>query len=178
MSLLALCYPKLPRQDQRFIADFRDQYDLAYRDVVGPHFTMVFQVLDVPEPEFSAHLARVASGFSPIRFVCRYAMLHNDHSSDDYYVFLVPDGGFGAISLLHDRLYTGCLSSKLRLDIPYVPHIGIATLKNAQRCKELADELNDRPLAIEGQLDTISVVEYNGKAVTDLHHFQFGTHAP
>ena len=177
MSLLALCYPKLRAEDQLFIDGFRDRHDLAYRDVVRAHFTMVFQVRDLAEPVFTEHVARVAERSTPIRFVCRYAMVHNDISSDDYYVFLVPDEGFSELSLLHDALYTDVLAPKLRLDVPYVPHIGVATLKDAGRCKELADELNGQRLSVDGGLDEISVVEYNGKAVTDLRHFRLGNNA-
>ena len=177
MSLLALCYPKLAPEDQRFIAEFRARYDLPYRDVVQPHFTMVFQVRDLAEPVFSERVARVAANSAAIRFVCRYAMLHSDASSDDYYVFLVPDEGFSGFARLHDALYTEALASKLRLDIPYVPHIGVATLKEAAHCKRLADELNDGHLAIEGTVENISVVQYDGKIVSDLHHFRLGGNA-
>jgi len=177
MSLLALCYPKLSAEDQRFVDDFRDHHDHAYRDVVKPHFTMVFQVRDLAQPTFSEHVARVAEASVPIPFVCRYAMVHNDVSSDDYYVFLVPDEGFSELALLHDALYTKVLASKLRLDIPYVPHIGIATLKDVHRCKELADQLNAERLRIGGTIEEISVVEYNGKTVTDLRHFRLGNNA-
>jgi 2'-5' RNA ligase len=175
MSLLALCYPKLNAADQRFIDDFRHQHDHPYRDVVRPHFTMVFQVHDLAEPEFSEHVARVARVSQPLSFTCRYAMVHNDDSSDDYYVFLVPDEGFSELALFHDALYTNVLAPKLRLDIPYVPHVGIATLKNADRCKELADELNGKRLQIAGKVEAISVVEYNGQVVTDLRHFHLGS---
>jgi 2'-5' RNA ligase len=177
MSLLALCYPKLPVEDQRFIDDFRNRHDHTYRDVVKPHFTMVFQVRDLSEPMFSEHVAPIAEVSAPIPFICRYAMVHNDVSSDDYYVFLVPDEGFSKLALLHDALYTKVLASKLRLDIPYVPHIGIATHKDPRRCKELADELNGGGLSIGGKVEAISVVEYNGKAVTDLCHFRLGKNA-
>jgi len=177
VSLLALCYPKFSVEDQRFVDDFRDHHDHAYRDVVRPHFTMVFQVRDLAEPAFSEHVGFVAEASGPIRFVCRYAMVHNDVSSDDYYVFLVPDEGFSELALLHDALYTKILESKLRLDIPYVPHIGVATLKDVHQCKELADELNAGHLCISGTIEEISVVEYNGKTVTDLRHFHLGNNA-
>src|SRR5687768_15056856 len=177
MSLLALCYPKLSATDQRFIDDFRHQHDHAYRDVVRTHFTMVFQVHDLAEPVFSEHVARVARVSQSLSFTCRYAMVHNDDSSDDYYVFLVPDEGFSELALLHDALYTSLLAPKLRLDLPYVPHIGIATLKDVGRCKELADELNGKGLCVAGKVDAISIVEYNGRAVTDLRHFRLGIDA-
>ena len=177
MSLFALCYPKLSSEDRRFIDAFRDRHDLAYRDVVRPHFTIVFQVRDLPEPTFSEHVARIAQESGSFRFVCRYAMVHNDVSSNDYYVFLVPDEGFSKLALLHDALYTGVLAPRLRVEIPYVPHIGIATLNDASRCKELADELNGRRLSIGGQVEDISVVEHNGQVVIDLKHFPLGGYA-
>jgi 2'-5' RNA ligase len=177
MSLLALCYPKLSPEDQRFVDEFRDRHDHAYRNVVKPHFTMVFQVHDVSATVFTEHVERVADASSSIRFVCRYAMLHNDVSSDDFYVFLVPDEGFSELALLHDALYSNVLRSKLRLDVPYVPHIAIATLKEAPRGKELADDLNRGRLSIGGEIKAISVVEYDGNVVSDLHHFPFGNDA-
>ena len=177
MGLLALCYPKLTVGDQRFIDEFRHRHDHIYRDVVRPHFTMVFQVHDVTEPVFSEHVSRITRVSNPLSFVCRYAMVHNDDSSDDYYVFLVPDEGFSELALLHDALYGGVLASRLRLDIPYVPHIGIATLKDSRKCKELADELNAKRLRIQGRVEAISVVEYDGKVVTDVRHFRLANDA-
>jgi hypothetical protein len=177
MSLLALCYPKLSVEDQRFVDDFRDRHDHAYRHVVKAHFTTVFQVRKLAEPAFSTHVKTIAAGSAPFPFTCRYAMVHNDVSSDDYYVFLVPDEGFSEFALLHDALYTGVLASELRLDIPYVPHLGVATLKDPYQCKELADRLNAKRLRIGGAIEHISVVEYNGNVVTDLQHFRLGTNA-
>ena len=104
-------------------------------------------------------------------------MVHDDDSSDDYYVFLVPDEGFSEVSRLHDALYTGRLAPNLRLDIPYVPHIGIATMKDAQVCKDLADGLNRLGLSISGEVEEITVVEYNGKIVVDLEAYRLQGHA-
>jgi hypothetical protein len=41
-----------------------------------------------------------------------------DDEDETAYVFSVPDEGFSAVSILHDRLYTGILAPFLRLDIP------------------------------------------------------------
>jgi len=177
VSLLALCYPKFSAKDQEFIDDFRDKHDLVYRHVVGAHFTLVFPVRDVDETTFVAHVGEIAESSAVIRFVCRYAMVHNDVLSDNYYVFLVPDEGFSEIALLHDALYTKVLTSKLRLDLPFIPHIGIATMKDATRCKELADELNTAHPSFTGSIEEITVVEYDGKLVTDVRHFVLGANS-
>lgn len=145
--------------------------------MVKPHFTMVFQIHDLPQNVFCEHVARIAATVESFSFVCRYAMVHDDDSSDDYYVFLVPDEGFSKFSRLHDALYAGPLAPNLRLDIPYVPHIGIATLKDAPECKKLADDLNRLGLSISGEVEEITVVEYNAKVVVDLESYRLGDHA-
>lgn len=138
---------------------------------------MVFQIHDLPQNVFCEHVARIAATVESFSFVCRYAMVHDDDSSDDYYVFLVPDEGFSKFSRLHDALYAGPLAPNLRLDIPYVPHIGIATLKDAPECKKLADDLNRLGLSISGEVEEITVVEYNAKVVVDLESYRLGDHA-
>ena len=52
----------------------------------------------------------------------------------------------------------GILASELRLDIPFVPHIGIANAVDRQVCKRLADDLNGEGFSIEGILDTLDVI--------------------
>src|SRR6266576_2757254 len=114
MPLYALCYPDVSETDAQFIREFRKQHDVPYRDVVDFHFTMVFGTKDVDEQAFVNHVSDIARSQKPIDFVCRYAMLGNDDSSDNYYSFLVPDEGYSDISKLHDRLYTGILEPFLR----------------------------------------------------------------
>jgi hypothetical protein len=172
-TLYALCYPRLAEGDRQFINQFRQLHDHPYRDVVVPHFTMVFGCTDIPLADFREHVGRVARAQQRIAFSCRYAMVSNDDSNDYYYVFLVPDEGYSEISKLHDRLYSGALAPHLRLDIPYVPHIGIATIADAQRIKALCDELNSKGIAIEGTLEGITVCSYDGAKITDLETVAF-----
>ena len=102
-------------------------------------------------------------------------MLHNDDSNDNYYVFLVPDNGYGELSKLHDKLYRGPLAPYLRLDIPYVPHIGVATIPDAARVKALCDELNTTGIEISGQINSITVGEYDGSKISNLEVFPCAT---
>lgn len=175
MNLYTLCYPKLISEDRRFIDEYRREHDIPFRDVVAPHFTMAFGCGEVPESVYREHVRAVAQSQGVIRFTCRYAMLTNDDSNDNYYVFLVPDEGYSEVSKLHDQLYRGILAPHLRLNIPYVPHIGIATLSDAPRIKALCDELNSIGVSISGEIDTISVCSYDGSKITDLETFQCQT---
>jgi hypothetical protein len=171
-NLYTLCYPKLTPKDRQFINEFRHENDIPFRDVVAPHFTMVFGCSNIPESEYREHVRAVAQSQGVIHFSCRYTMVCNDDSNNNYYVFLVPDEGFSEISKLHDRLYLGLLAPYLRLDIPYIPHIGIATIPNAQLIKALCQELNSIGVAISGQIDTISVCSYDGSKITDLETYR------
>jgi hypothetical protein len=101
-------------------------------------------------------------------------MLGNDALDDNYYVFLVPDEGYSAISLLHDHLYTGSFAPFHRLDIPYIPHIGVATMADAPKVKALCDRLNSTGVNISGTLNYITVCEYDGRRITDLEHISLG----
>ncbi len=137
-----VAYPTLSGDDARFLEDFRHLHDLTYRDVIAPYFTMVFGCSDVPEDIYLSHVERVTRSSRRIGFCCRYAKLGSDDASDTSYLFLVPDEGHSHVSLLHDRLYTGPLAPYLRLDIPYTPHIAIATLADRGESMRLCDGLN------------------------------------
>jgi hypothetical protein len=170
-ALYTLCYPRLAEADRHFIDEFRIKHDLPFRDVVAPHFTMIFGCSDVPFPLYREHVSAVTRSQSVITFSCRYAQVVNDDSNDNYYVILVPDEGYSKISKLHDKLYRGPLAANLRLDIPYIPHIGIATIPDAVRIKALCDELNSTPVNIHGRIDAITLCSYDGSKITDLESF-------
>jgi hypothetical protein len=80
----------------------------------------------------------------------------------------VPDEGHSDIVKLHDRLYEGELAPHLRLDIPFIPHIGIANAIDPKACKELADDLNGREFVVEGSIEALDVVSYDGEKVTTI----------
>ncbi|MGJ3249382.1 MAG: 2'-5' RNA ligase family protein [Elainellaceae cyanobacterium] len=95
-------------------------------------------------------------------------LLSNDVFSDFTHVFLVPDEGYSRIIKLHDRLYTGMLIDELRLDIPFIPHIGIANSRNAQECKNLVDNLNSKSFEVNGKVETLDVIWYEGNQVDTI----------
>lgn len=174
--LLTLAYPKLESRDKHVIAEFRREHDSVYADVVDAHWTMIFPSSsgELTPEEMAAHVSEIASRNACIEFVCRYALVYDDDSNEDYYIFLVPDEGFSAISLLHDDLYSGFMRSRLRLDIPYVPHIGIATHKDKDKLYEIAKEWNSFGREIRGAIDTLTLGSYDGKRVENLKHFKLG----
>jgi 2'-5' RNA ligase len=164
-SLLAIAYPNISPADREWMQSLRQNYDALYMDIVEPHFTLVFPVFDIDEAKFVAHIEQQVKEIEAFEFVIRCAVLGDDAFSDYTHVFLVPDEGHSNVVKLHDRLYTGLLAGELRLDIPFVPHIGVANSPDAKACKKLVDELNGKDLAIEGKIENIDAIWYEDDKV-------------
>lgn len=160
--LFTVSYPEVSAESAAFVSSFRQSHDTRHQDIIEAHFTMVFGCATIGLAEYTSHVANVAVSSKPITFSCKYAMLGANDEDDTAYVFLVPDKGFGEISLLHDRLYTGPLKSYLRLDLPYIPHITIGTLSSRTDAKALCDDLNRQGLCFDGRLKALAVGAIDG----------------
>ena len=173
-TLYTLAYPEISASDNRFIERFRDEYDLPYRDVVRAHFTLVFGCTELDSAEYQEHIEAIAHQSAPIEFHCKYAMLGTgaDADRDTAYVFLVPDGGYADLSLLHDRLYGGVLAPFLRLDVPFTPHINIGTLSDRAEAKELCDSLNQEGVSVPGRVGALIVGDLEDGKIVDLASFE------
>jgi len=167
MALLAICYPTLSAGDYEWIQAIRKAHDPNYR-IARPHFTLVFPIENVSKREFVEHIETQGRGASAIEFWLRCAVVVGDAAARPSSIFLVPDEGHGAIVKLHDRLYGGILAPELRLDIPFIPHITVGADLDGGKCKRIADELNEQDISIEGKIETLSVVSYDGNEVTEL----------
>lgn len=168
MALLVLAYPRIAQADFAWLQAIRAQHDKRYYDLVAPHITLVFPVVGAPRNDFIAHVKRQAASIPPISFVARCALVVADDSKRFSHVFLVPDEGFSQIVKLHDRLYTDALVPELRLDITFIPHIGVANADDAHKCKRLADELNAQGFQLAGLIDTLDVVCYENNEVRTI----------
>lgn len=171
MSLLAIAYPKIASADFEKIQLCRQQHDSLYYNLVKTHFTLVFPVANIPEDVFLEEIGKLCSGVDKISFVLRCATLNKDSFSDYYHTFLVPDEGYSSIVKLHDKLYDGILQNQLRMDIDYVPHIGIGNSKDPLHCKKLASTWNAQPFSIAGIIDEITVVKYENNSVDPVKNF-------
>jgi hypothetical protein len=167
-SLAVANYPTVTPQSFAWIQAIRAEFDQLYYEVIDPHFTFVFPAFGFDEETFIRHVRRKAKDYRKIRFACRCATVVKDATNEYTHVFLVPDEGHSDIVKLHDRLYEGALAPQLRLDIPFIPHIGIANAIDPKACKELADDLNGREFVIEGTIEALDVVSYDGKKVTTI----------
>jgi len=167
MSLLVLAYPQLEKKEYDWIQSFRKKYDERYYNLVEPHFTLVFPVDNIEQNVFINHVSKAAKKFKEFYFVLRCSQIVKDSFSDYTDVFLIPEEGYRIFVKLHDELYSGILENELRLDIPFIPHLGLANSKDPKKCKLLADEINSTNPEIFGAINKLDVVSYlNNKIVS------------
>lgn len=171
MALVVVSYPNISLDDLSLIQSVRAEHDRYYR-VIAPHFTFVFPVYGIEQSAFVEHVKRQAEGVRKIPFVVRCAMVVMESGAAITHVFLVPDEGYSDIVKLHDRLYRSMLAPELRLDIAFIPHIGVGNATDPQACKDLADDLNQREPAIRGTVDSLDVASYEGDGVTTIERIE------
>jgi hypothetical protein len=155
--LVVVAYPSLSPEDHAWVQDIRAAHDELYFTLVEPHFTFVFPTEALDEADLWEHARVSVEGVRRIDFVLRCAVVWDDATLPYWHVFLVPEEGFSAIVGLHDRLYRGALASELRLDIPFIPHLGIGTSQDPRACKGLADRINREGVAIAGRIERLDV---------------------
>lgn len=161
MFLLVLAYPEMKAEDYKWVQSLRKKFDERYYNVVEPHFTIVFPVEKIEEHSFVQHVKKSTKYFESINFTIRSSIIVKDAFSKFTDVFLVPDEGNSEIIRLHDKMYTGILSAELRLDIPFIPHIGIGGSKIAEECREISCAINKNRFSVNGVLKSLDIVFYN-----------------
>jgi hypothetical protein len=133
-------YPTLAAADYDKIHAIQQSHDGLYFDVVAPHFTLVLPVFTVDETTFINHVEQIGQTIPSLDFVIRCATLGDDTFSDYTHVLLLPDEAYSYLVKLPDRPYTSILAPKLRLDIPFIRHIGIANDRAPQISKTIVDD--------------------------------------
>jgi len=172
MAYLVLAYPELRHEDFELIQDYRKNNDELYFKIVNPHFTIVFPVFDVSQDEFINEIKQNSKDINKFDFTIRCATINKDAFNDYFHAFLVPDEGYSKFVKLHDVLYSDKLKGNLRLDLDFVPHIGIGNSKNKFSCKKMVDEWNRKEFSISGKIKYLTIVNYENDTVTKLHEIE------
>jgi 2'-5' RNA ligase len=120
-----------------------------------PDFTLVFPGTEAPLREVVRHVEAICARTPRIRFRLRSAVIVPDMGM--YHVFLVPDEGFGAIIRLHEHLHVGLLADCLRPDVPYIPHLTIATTGDLTVARRIKASLNANDFDIVGHINELEI---------------------
>lgn len=174
MALLVLAYPEISKNDYDWIQDFRKHQDELYYQIVDSHFTLVFPVFDWSIDPFVTEIEKQSQTFEPFGFCIRCATLNKDAFGDYYHTFLVPDEGYSRLVKMHDKLYADKLFSNRRLDIDFIPHIGIGNSKDPLKCNEMANSWNEQEFEIRGRIAVLDIVQYEDNKVQTLQRIALG----
>lgn len=174
MAYLVIAYPQLFQKDFDWIQEYRKKNDERYFDVVQPHFTLIFPVHDINQDVFVKEIKKQIHQVKRVDFEIKVATINQDDSGEYYHEFLVPDKGYSDIVKLHDKLYSGALLPHLRLDINFIPHIGIGNSNEASVSKQRIDELNAQDIQITGTIESLDIIEYKDGTVRTLEKIELG----
>jgi hypothetical protein len=172
MAYLLIAYPELTNDDFYKIQNYRGHSDKLYFNVVKPHFTFVFPVFDMNEDEFIKEVKTQTSNLNSFDFTIRCATISKDSFSEYFHTFLVPDEGLSSIVKIHDKLYSDKLKGNLRLDIDFIPHIGIGNSTDKFICKKMADDWNKDDFEIVGTIKQLTVVKYENDTITEIEKIE------
>lgn len=161
MPLLVIAVPEFSDDDFDLIQSFRAENDALFYDVVEPHFTLVFPVFDASIDAFKQEVVEKSRGYLPFDIKIRCATINKDAFNDYYHTFLVPDEGFSNLIKLHDSLYSGLLENNLRLDIDFIPHIGVGNDENSKKCQDMVQFWNNQDFCISGRISKLQVVDFD-----------------
>jgi len=166
--LLVIARPSWSPGHLERLQAFRAHHDALYYKVVDPHFTFVFPAMGIAARHFITEMELRSEGFPAFDFHLRCATVNKDAFAPMYHTLLVPDEGYSNMVRLHDQLYAGMLRPQLRLDIDFIPHVGIANDPDARWVKAWADHWNAEPFTLSGRIDTLEVIAYRHPEVRTI----------
>ncbi|HWB49016.1 MAG TPA: 2'-5' RNA ligase family protein [Stellaceae bacterium] len=140
-----------------------------------PAFTLVFPGADSAIATVR-HVEAVCAATGRIRFCLRSAMIVPEHKTGWFHIFLVPDEGFGAIIRLHDRLHVGPLACCWRPDVPYIPHLTVASTRELDHARTMMASLNAKDLGIAGRIDALDVQARDANETHCVAHVPLARH--
>lgn len=172
MAYAAISYPEISDIDYMKIQKYRKENDNWPFIVVEPHITFVFPVAEMEEKNFIAEIEDLSINTHKIDVVFRCAIINKDSFSDYYHALLAPDEGFSRIVKLHDKLYSRNLKPYHRMDIDFIPHIGIGNSKDKYTCKKMVDEWNKYDFSIEVKVSLLSIVKYKNNIIETIKNIE------
>lgn len=172
MAFAVVNYPTLSKSDFQWIQTIRKKHDKLFYKIVEPHFTIVFPTENIDVDTLSNHINKVSEKVDSFEFIARCVTVGDPDFMGHAHIFMIPDEGFSKLVKLHDVFYTGPLAPELRLDLPFVPHIGIASDPSAVECKKLVDRLNKQGFEVDGKVEKLDIIEFDGESTKTIEQIE------
>lgn len=157
--LYVLACPKFAPNDLAIITAFRAEFEPQRAQMVPPHLTLMFGTTAMTEDEARGVAERVAASASPFDIVFAERLLVHDPIENNEKLFLLPETGAAQVRDLHNALYARRADGELRADIPYEPHMTIATCGDVSAAEAALAASARIPLPMKAVIEGLTVVE-------------------
>ncbi|KRW94123.1 2'-5' RNA ligase family protein [Paracoccus sp. MKU1] len=166
--IYVLAYPQFEPSIAERIRQFRTENEPARAELVPPHVTLVFGLMNTRPHEFLEHCEAVANRSSQFEMSFVSEEITRDAFEKTYKLLLVSSTGNSQLAALHEQLYEGAQRAEQKEDITYRPHMTVATNPDRTIIKNLdTSSLGGFPL-----LGTIRALEVAKLENGRLHHLR------
>jgi 2'-5' RNA ligase len=167
-----VAYPTLTATDRDWIESVRARHD-PQADLIAAHVTLAFPAT-VDATAVVREAAQATCALGPVAFAVGAARAVPDAIGGGAHVFLVIDQGREDVAALHGSLYAGALAPHRRADIPFIPHITVASHADLAWCRDFADNLNRTLPRMHGTLDALDIIAIGAGHVETIARIALG----
>ena len=150
--LYVVAWPMLAEADDTALRRLRAQYHPREADLIGPHFTLVFDAPPSEEPRLRAALDALA-GRRPFWFVLERLVRHDmAPPSRAAYLYAVPADGAAELVELHETL------NPVSGAETFEPHITLGLFGHAAEAEHLARMVERQHLPMHGRVEELALL--------------------
>lgn len=171
--IYVLAYPTIDPDVSRSLAGFREGHEPERAGLVAPHVTLDFGLRATSSEAILRHCAEVALETAAIFVEFSRREVTFDRFEKMHKVFFVSDLGEDAHIALHWQLHDGPHRTERNADVPYRPHMTVAT--NADRAH--IEEVDTAPIGavpIKATIGGIEVVRLTDGTLSSIASVPFG----
>ncbi|MFC3226727.1 2'-5' RNA ligase family protein [Marinibaculum pumilum] len=164
--LFVLAYPELAPEAASAIEALRRRHEPDRAALVAVHVTLVFGVAGIQVDALVAHAAAIAATERPFPFTLDST--EPFIGAGEAKLFLRVGQGDDSFRRLHAGLYTGILAPHLRSDLPFEPHMTIATVRQPVTLDSAQTDAGRLDLPLAGRVRALTVAALDGPVLRDL----------
>jgi 2'-5' RNA ligase len=172
--IYVLAYPEFEQGVAESINRFRTAHEPERAKLVPAHITLVFGLRKAQPQKFLVFCENVARHASELSVKFTASEIVYDPFEKAHKLFLLSSIGSRALTTLHKQLYSGPHRAQLNHDIPYRPHMTVATHEDRTIIEQL-DVGTIGSLPISGTISALQVVEHIDNRLNLLRTIQLGS---
>ena len=167
--LYVVAWPVLAEADDTALRRLRAQYHPREAELIGPHFTLVFEAAASAQARLSDALDGLA-GRRPFWFVLDRLVRHDmTPPSRAAYLYAVPAEGGAELASLYDEL------NRAPGVEPFEPHITLGRFERAADAEQVARIVERQRLPMHGRIEELALLRRDGDALETLQTVRLGS---